>query len=315
MKPTPKISIIVPVYKVEKYLRRCLDSIVAQTFTDWECILIDDGSPDGSGKICDEYAETDSRFKVIHQENKGVSAARNAGIDMAKGEWVTFVDSDDWMDVEMLLELHSVAKKHDADVVVSGITEWNESLQKRRKFSQKVGQLDMPQDIEWYMQAPWAKLYNRMFLEKYHIRFPIGIALAEDLYFNFLVFFFSCKVWGYNSTMYNYYRNQTSVTRMVTLDMIYDIVEVVKRMEVVISENKGLENWQQFLIQRKMKAKNYFLLSLDPIRCDLWRKIFPEVNLYSLRTGSVLKRFVYFSLLVRADYITSKIVRLYKGSR
>lgn len=96
----PKISIIVPVYKVEKYLHRCLDSIVAQTFTDWECILVDDGSPDGSGKICDEYAEKDGRFKVFHQENQGVSAARNKGLDNAKGEWIGFVDSDDWVSKE-----------------------------------------------------------------------------------------------------------------------------------------------------------------------------------------------------------------------
>ena len=93
----PKISIIVPVYKVEIYLRRCLDSIVAQTFTDWECILVDDGSPDNSGKICDEYAEKDNRFRVFHQANAGVSAARNKGLDEAKGEWIGFVDSDDWM--------------------------------------------------------------------------------------------------------------------------------------------------------------------------------------------------------------------------
>lgn len=93
----PKISIIVPVYKVEKYLHRCLDSIVAQNFTDWECILVDDGSPDGSGKICDEYAEKDGRFKVFHQENQRVSAARNKGLDNAKGEWIGFVDSDDWV--------------------------------------------------------------------------------------------------------------------------------------------------------------------------------------------------------------------------
>ena len=92
---TPTISVIVPVYKVEKYIRCCLDSIVTQTFADWECILIDDGSPDNSGKICDEYAEKDGRFRVIHQKNAGVSAARNAGLNVAKGAWITFVDSDD----------------------------------------------------------------------------------------------------------------------------------------------------------------------------------------------------------------------------
>ena len=106
---SPKISIIVPVYKVEQYLRRCLDSIVAQTFTDWECILIDDGSPDNSGRICDEYAEKDKRFRVFHQENVGVSAARNKGLDEARGEWIGFVDSDDWIEKEMYEYLYNDA--------------------------------------------------------------------------------------------------------------------------------------------------------------------------------------------------------------
>ena len=91
------ISIIIPVYKVEKYLRMCLDSIINQTFTDWEALLIDDGSPDNSGVICDEYAAKDSRFRVFHKSNGGVSSARNMGIDNARGKWVTFVDSDDYL--------------------------------------------------------------------------------------------------------------------------------------------------------------------------------------------------------------------------
>lgn len=93
----PKISVIVPVYNTEKYLQRCVDSILAQTFTDFELLLIDDGSIDSSGAICDEYAQADSRVRVFHKENGGVSSARNLGLDNAQGEWITFVDSDDWV--------------------------------------------------------------------------------------------------------------------------------------------------------------------------------------------------------------------------
>ena len=117
---SPKISIIVPVYNVEKYIRRCLDSIAAQTFTDWECICVDDGTPDASGKICNEYAQKDSRFVVIHKENGGVSSARNAGLNVAKGEYVTFCDSDDWVEKEMLEVLYNTALETDADVVMGG---------------------------------------------------------------------------------------------------------------------------------------------------------------------------------------------------
>ena len=98
----PKISIIVPVYKAEQYIRRCLDSIVAQTFTDWECLLVDDGSPDDSGKICDEYAELDSRFRVYHRVNHGISATRQFALQNVKGDYIQFVDSDDWIDYDLV---------------------------------------------------------------------------------------------------------------------------------------------------------------------------------------------------------------------
>ena len=100
----PKVSIIVPIYKAEKYLHRCVDSIIAQTFTDWELLLVDDGSPDRSGEICDEYTGRDNRIRVIHKENGGVSSARNAGLDVAKGQWVVFVDSDDWCEAYYLAD-------------------------------------------------------------------------------------------------------------------------------------------------------------------------------------------------------------------
>ena len=98
----PKISVIVPVYKAEKYLHRCVDSILSQTFTDFELILVNDGSPDNSGAICDEYAQKDNRVRVFHKENGGVSSARNLGLDNAEGEWITFVDSDDYIEQEYL---------------------------------------------------------------------------------------------------------------------------------------------------------------------------------------------------------------------
>ena len=97
MNTTPKISVIVPVYNTEKYLRRCIDSILSQTFTDFELLLIDEGSKDSSGAICDDYAAKDKRVRVFHKENGGVSSARNLGLDNANGEWITFVDSDDWV--------------------------------------------------------------------------------------------------------------------------------------------------------------------------------------------------------------------------
>ena len=114
-----KISVIVPVYKVEEYLCRCVDSIINQTYKNLEIILVDDGSPDSCGRICDEYAEKDSRIKVIHKENGGLSSARNAGLDIATGDYIGFVDSDDFIDAEMYSMLYEMIKN--ADVEISGV--------------------------------------------------------------------------------------------------------------------------------------------------------------------------------------------------
>ncbi|MGN0202626.1 MAG: glycosyltransferase family 2 protein, partial [Candidatus Cryptobacteroides sp.] len=122
----PKISVIVPVYNAESTIRRCVDSILAQTFTDFECLLIDDGSKDRSGEICDEYAAKDSRVRVFHKENGGVSSARNVGLDNAKGEWVTFVDSDDWIDSYYLssFEIEEEIDFSCTHMMVEGWKEW-----------------------------------------------------------------------------------------------------------------------------------------------------------------------------------------------
>ena len=112
------ISVIIPVYNVECYLDECIQSVVDQTYSDWECIIVDDGSTDESGDICDEWVKKDKRIRVVHQENRGVSRARNRGIEEAKGEYIVFVDSDDTIGVEHLCQL---ANAEDADLVVSGI--------------------------------------------------------------------------------------------------------------------------------------------------------------------------------------------------
>ncbi|MGM9600387.1 MAG: glycosyltransferase family 2 protein [Faecousia sp.] len=120
MSTSPLISVIIPVYNVEKYLQRCLDSVIEQTYKNLEVILIDDGSTDHSGEICDDYAAKDVRIHVIHQENQGVSAARNKGLDNVKGEYITFVDSDDYIVNDMIAELLRLSEEEHADIVIGG---------------------------------------------------------------------------------------------------------------------------------------------------------------------------------------------------
>ena len=124
-KTIPKISIIVPVYKVEKYLSRCIKSILRQTFTDFELILVDDGSPDKCPQMCDDWGKKDKRIRVIHKENGGLSSARNAGLRAARGEYIGFVDSDDWIACDMYEILYQLAKKYRADITCGGIERTN----------------------------------------------------------------------------------------------------------------------------------------------------------------------------------------------
>ena len=182
----PTISIIIPVYKVEKYLSRCLDSIMNQTFTNWECLLIDDGSPDNSGKICDEYAEKNHRFRVFHQQNAGVSAARNKGLDEAKGEWIGFVDSDDWIDNEMYNFMYNNAKMYNADVVCCGIDFFKNGKKRKVPFKDKSDIFYKFQHYRVYMHSPCNKLIKRKLIEDK--RLDTKMKAYEDLVFIFDIF-------------------------------------------------------------------------------------------------------------------------------
>ena len=213
---SPKISIIVPVYKVEQYLRRCLDSIASQTFTDWECILIDDGSPDKSGAICDEYALRDSRFRVIHQENKGVSAARNAGLDAARGEWIGFVDSDDWVEKDCYETAMEIAVAEKADTVCFGVRFVNGRNDfKNVHFSDKGLYKNFVQ-YPVYMNAVCNKLFHKNLLhnlfQKTSIHFDEDISICEDMLFSFQILYASKKIIYLKQIFYNYFVNLASCT-------------------------------------------------------------------------------------------------------
>jgi glycosyltransferase involved in cell wall biosynthesis len=215
---SPVISIIVPVYKTEKYLYRCIGSILAQTFTDFECILVDDGSPDNCPAICDEYMEKDKRIVVIHQENKGVSAARNAGLDIAKGEWIGFVDSDDWCEEGMYEILYQNAKRHDADMSMCGMYEIkNEYEQKQRKMPAYSMLLSSLYDMLGFMFSTTGfggfsmnKLVNRELLGE--SRYNTNYSYLEDEYF-FYEIFKKCRAIYYDPIpLYYYFKSPESVT-------------------------------------------------------------------------------------------------------
>lgn len=303
----PKISIIVPVYKVEQYIRRCLDSIVNQTFTDWECILVDDGSPDNSGKICDEYAEKDDRFRVFHQENAGVSAARNKGLDEARGEWISFVDSDDWVEKEMLKMMCSCAEQNKAEVVICGSAIVNENKTKEI-LKLKDGWLNMPQDYEWHFNAPWGKLYSKNIIDMYNVKFPLGITLAEDLYFVFNILLYAKKIYGTTRKYYNYFENLNSVTKLLSEKNIQDEIWVIDEIERNLIKMNGNNEWFKWLDQKKIATKDHYVFQMKPIRCDLWRKTYQSLNICSLKKVNLKRKVLYALILMHCDIFVKWLI-------
>ena len=166
-----RISIIIPVYNTEQYLPRCIDSILSQSFTDYELLLIDDGSTDGSNALCDAYAEKDNRIRVFHKENGGVSSARNLGLKEAKGEWICFVDSDDELQPAGLQTMVD-GISNEVDMVMAGIIDQNKAL------LMMYPSADMP-----YMGYPWGKLYKRNLVLERNISFNEHIRIKEDTLF------------------------------------------------------------------------------------------------------------------------------------
>ena len=205
----PKVSVIVPVYNVEKYLNRCIDSILNQKFTDFELILVDDGSPDNCGVICDEYAENDSRVRVVHKENGGVSAARNSGIEVANGEYIMFVDSDDYIDSRMLEDM---LKYDSSDIVFSGLKYINEQGEILSDGTvESFDKIDLESFVrKYYIQmeethiisGPCNKLFKKGIIDVNNIRFNEDISICEDGLF---VINFINKANTFSNIEYAYY--------------------------------------------------------------------------------------------------------------
>lgn len=209
---TTLISIIIPVYKAEKYLHRCLDSIIGQTYTDWECILVDDGSPDGCPEICDNYLQRDSRFRVIHKKNEGVSIARQTGLDNAIGEYVIHVDPDDWIEPEMLNDLYEKITLDNADVLICDYyVHLGDNVTYIRQEPSSFEKDQLLCDYTLKLQGfCWNKLVKRAIFTQFDIKFPKNISYCEDLYVNILLVKNGATISYLNKAYYHYIKNQNA---------------------------------------------------------------------------------------------------------
>lgn len=211
------ISIIVPVYNVEKYLQRCIESILAQTFADFELLLIDDGSKDKSGDICDEYAAKDSRIRVFHKKNGGVSSARNLGIEHTKGEWITFIDSDDWVNADYLSSFST-----DCDLSVQGYYCGENAIRYDEIFvNDNPGAYYL---YKGYVFGPYCKLFKSSIVKEVHILFDESMAFGEDILF-LMEYIVLCKTMRVvNACGYHYipYRENSLTARKRKYQDVYN---------------------------------------------------------------------------------------------
>lgn len=231
----PLVSIIVPVYNVSKYLSRCIESVILQSYSNYECLLIDDGSNEDSGALCDYYTCLDSRFTVIHKKNGGVSDARNTGIDLANGQYIVFCDSDDCVHVHYLEELIKCKNDYINDFVVCGYNKVFNGSEKKRfiyensKYSSlRISDYMLLFDKE-LIQTPYCKLFSSDVIKNQNIRFDIQLSLGEDIVF-ILNYLGAAKIQAItvsNLALYEYYQNGDNALSVKFRPDLLDIYEKI----------------------------------------------------------------------------------------
>lgn len=240
------ISVIVPVYNVERYLRECVDSILNQTYEDFEVLLVDDGSTDGSGNICDEYASKDKRVRVIHKPNGGVSSARNIGLDNARGAWLTFCDSDDFVGPDYILNLIGGVERPEIDLVFNYAVVQSNGVAIPEKYPEKtisVNNLDdlfLNNDLIWHTST-WSKLFNKQIIADAGLRYCEDVHIGEDAIF-----------------LFSYLLNCREIKVVCTCDYHYIIrndQSLTRRLNTFKSENKGYEAINKTVLNLETKFK------------------------------------------------------------
>lgn len=260
-----KISVIVPVYMSELYLEKYLDSIVQQTYQNLEIILINDGSTDGSAAICQRYQNQDERVKVYHKRNGGVSSSRNRALEVVTGDYIVFVDNDDWLELDHIQNLYDLLKKTDADIAIGNFTQF---LDDQASFLIHVGTDDYFEKtytpFEWFCHqydskynfsqcftVPWAKLYKTELFKD--IVYPTDKSVEDD-YTTYKVYLQTDKIAFMNKAIYIHRKRSTSVTRTVNLADVYPLKSIEERMTIL-----QLIGAPQELLDREIQAYKWRL--------------------------------------------------------
>lgn len=277
-----KVSIIIPIYNVAEYLPRCIESVLNQDNIDLEVLLINDGSTDSSGEVCEEYVKNDRRIRVFHQENSGVSAARNKGIEESSGDWITFVDADDWIEPNSLQKIIN-NKNIDSDYIIarSFINRNGLAVIERYPFSNNLLNknykgTDLIIQSIYGRGSVWGVIYSKLFLKKNKIKFPLNLKNGEDS-----IFFTLCSIYGENISFsdihfYNVYEREGSASRgNWTFDRVLNMTNNISYLNQYIEKHNKLTqeaisilNFAKYGVvsnlynnfNNSFSIKNYFIL-------------------------------------------------------
>lgn len=271
MEKTPLLSVIVPVYNVEKYVGRCVDSILAQTYENLEVILVDDGATDSSGTVCDAYAAKDCRVLVIHKENGGLSSARNAGLDICRGEYIAFVDSDDWIEPDAYKNMLAVAWDLDVKLVCGGRYDVNSKTGEKKvglcpHKTERISSEELVGRIFTWDQCDSSacdKLFHRSMLASW--RFPEG-KVTEDVPVMYRIVLGTDWVAVYDQPIYNYYHRHGSITTAAVSDKTFHFLEHTDVIYPDILENHpAISDQARYL---RIRALAYSALSIEVAGSD-----------------------------------------------
>ena len=309
----PLISVIVAIYNAENYLHRCLDSILAQTFTDFELLLVNDGSTDCSGKICDEYALKDSRIKVIHKSNGGVATARQCGIDNAAGEFSIHVDPDDWVEPTMLEELYKKAIEENADIVICDYFS-EESNNRCKLIEQKPCNLERDSILREMLSQKlhgscWNKLIKLSLYRDYNIIFPKDIIRWEDLYVvSHIMAVTPAKISYLNRAFYHYdqYTNNNSIVRKATMKGLKSQIKFIELFSNIIDSEEYKECFYKLKAATKELAMNSNLYNNTQVY-----ELYSEINEEYLSRKSKSKTQTCLKLLLKKKYVLCRVILWY----
>lgn len=339
MRRTYKISVVVPVYNAEKYVERCIDSIVCQTYEQWELILVDDGSSDGSGDICDRYSQNDTRIVVFHQGNQGVSVARNLGLDNATGDILVFVDADDWFEKEafdtineywdeslqlLVYDYYDAKSFDDKERKRFFSVDWiefDEGFIKQNNLVNMIipGQKFLHQTGNQMIQGVLGKAFACSYIKEQAVKFPVGVFMNEDCVFNICAVRNITRARYISKPLYNYFINDGSATfqkdivSQRLIENYENCCQYIKHVEQMTEHNCQISIYDKYVIWtikiilwRTASEKNYGKREMGRKYC---KHFIEEISLKNQKLGD----YIFLSLLQHEMYgIVEKMISLKK---